>query len=96
LEAKIIESLVIRIKEGYLKNRYSLQPENEPKFRVLMNKHYLFDSWMRMKAGGVLCTDEVSIKTQKDLFKMGLAKFGKCILKGELLKMSLPVVIFRK
>lgn len=49
-----------------------------------------------MKAGGVLCTDEPLIKIQKDLFKMGLAKFGKSILKGELLKMSLPVVIFRK
>jgi hypothetical protein len=61
-----------------------------------MTKHYLFDEWVRAKYGGVICTNSEVIGFQKKMFKESLTKLGKQILKGEILKMSLPVTIFRK
>lgn len=49
-----------------------------------------------MKNGGVLCVDEAAVTAQKSVFKEMLSKMGKNILKGDILKVSFPIIIFRK
>lgn len=61
-----------------------------------MQKHYLFEEWVRLKSGGVICTNQEIINLQKNLFKSFLAKMGRGILKGDIFKMSIPVIIFKK
>lgn len=82
-------------KLGYLTTYHSQKPEEAEKYHKFMKKHYLFGDWVRIKEGGVLCTNEAQIQTQKSLFKSALTKMGKNLLRGELLRISLPVVIFR-
>lgn len=43
-----------------------------------------------------MCTNLDKITVQKNLFKYGLVKYGKNLLKGEILRISLPIEIFRK
>lgn len=61
-----------------------------------MTEHYLFHEWVRIKDGGVICTNTALINVQKNMFKEALTKMGRNILKGEILRMSLPVIVFRK
>ena len=61
----------------------------------LLTEHYLFKEWMRCKTGGVACTNVDKITVQKNLFKYGLVKYGKNLLKGEILRISLPIEVFR-
>lgn len=47
-----------------------------------MKSHYLFKEWVRVKNGGVVCTNEAIINVQKNLFKSTITKMGRSILKG--------------
>lgn len=57
-------------------------PVDDEKYRKMMTEHYLFKEWKRIKGGGVVCTNEKQVNNQKNLFKTGLSRMGKGILKG--------------
>ena len=66
----------------YLFKKHSQIPVEDQHLRLYMKNHYLFKEWVRIKTGGVLCTNQQIINVQKNLFKTTLAKMGRGILKG--------------
>lgn len=65
--------------EKYILTPY---PKRVDEKKKLLEEHYLFSEWVRCKAGGVVCTNLDKITVQKNLFKYGLVKYGKNLLKG--------------
>lgn len=83
----------------YLKHRYQLTPiEGFDIKGNLMKEHYLWKDWVRRKEGGVICTNEELVNSQKKLFKDTVTSLGSQILKSgtNVLNLSLPVTVFKK
>ena len=81
----------------YLKKNHQIWPLEAEENKKLMNEHYLFKEWIRIKNGGVVCTNQAIIAEQKRLFKYFLTKMGSNLLKGgNIFKISIPVYVFKK